>query len=155
MIQQLQTSVPTSSVRRDKRLLLTSLLIPLLFVFFFFFRWAVSLFRYSLSLRFIYELGSMVGLLFQLGLLLVSIIFTSQLILKRKQFGNRYVVLVSLLLSAFPLLYFLFLLLLMMAVSWMYQPLINQNVFRQLLFWRWNRVAFNWVKCSVITTFFS
>lgn len=117
MIQQLQTSVPTSSVRRDKQLLLTSLLIPLLFVFFFFFRWAVSLFRYSLSLRFIYELGSMVGLLFQLGLLLVSIIFTSQLILKRKQFSNRYVVLVSLLLSAFPLLYFLFLLLLMMAVS--------------------------------------
>ncbi|ANE51282.1 hypothetical protein [Flavisolibacter tropicus] len=117
MIQQLQTSIPTSSVRRDKRLLLTALLIPLLFIFFFFFRWAVALFRYSLNLRFIYELGSLVGLLFQLGLLFVSIIFTSQLFLKRKQFGNRHVVMVSLLLSAFPLLYFMFLLLLILAAS--------------------------------------
>jgi hypothetical protein len=117
MIQQLQTSIPTSSVRRDKRLLLTSLLIPLLFVFFFFFRWAVGIFRYSLNLRFIYELGSMIGLLFQLGLLFVSIIFTTQLFFKRKQFNNRYVVLVSFLLSAFPLLYFIFLVLLLMAAS--------------------------------------
>lgn len=117
MIQQLQTSVPISSVRRDKRLLLTSFLIPLLFIFFFFFRWVVALFRYSFSLRFIYELGSLVGLLFQLGLLFISIIFTSQLFIKRKQFGNRYVVLVALLLSAFPLLYFIFLVLLIMAAS--------------------------------------
>ena len=61
MIQQLQTSIPAPSFRRDKRLLLTSLLIPVLFVFFFFFRWAVEVFRYSMSLRFIYELGTMVG----------------------------------------------------------------------------------------------
>lgn len=114
MIQQLHTSLPAPSIRRDKRLLLTSLLIPILFVFFFFFRWAVEVFRYSMSLRFIYEFGTMVGLLFQLGLLLLSVVFSIQLFLRRKQFRNRHVVLVSLSFSLFPLMYFLFLLLLLM-----------------------------------------
>jgi len=113
MIQQFHTPVPVASVRRDKRLLLSSLLIPILFVFFFFFRWGVEIFRYSMGLRFIYEFGTMVGLLFQLGLLLMSLIFSTQLFLKRKLFHNRYVVLVSLLFSTFPLLYFFFLVLLM------------------------------------------
>lgn len=117
MIQQLHTPLPAPSFKRDKRLLLTSLLIPILFVFFFFFRWAVEVFRYSMSLRFIYELGTVVGLLFQLGLLLMSVVFSTQLFLKRRYFHNRYVVLVSLLFSAFPLLYFFFLLLLMIVVS--------------------------------------
>jgi len=114
MIQQLNNPLPAPSFRRDKRLLLTSLLIPILFVFFFFFRWGVEIFRYSMSLRIIYELGTVIGLLFQVGLLLLSVIFSTQLFLKRKHFHNRYVVLVSLLFSAFPLLYFFFLILLML-----------------------------------------
>ena len=117
MIQQLHTPLPAPSFKRDKRLLLTALLIPILFVFFFFFRWAVEVFRYSMSLRFIYELGTMVGLLFQLGLLLMSIIFSTQLFFQRRQFHNRYVVLVSLLFSAFPILYFFFLAMLLFVAS--------------------------------------
>ncbi|HYH16670.1 MAG TPA: hypothetical protein VD794_15675 [Flavisolibacter sp.] len=117
MIQQLHTSLPTPSVRRDKRLLLTSLLIPILFIFFFFFRWAMEFFRYSNTLHFIYELGTFVGLLFQLGLLLISLIFTTQLLLKRKQFRSRDVVVVSFLFSAFPLLYFFFLIVLLFAAT--------------------------------------
>jgi hypothetical protein len=115
MIQQLHTSIPAPSFRKDKRLLLTSLLIPVLFVFFFFFRWAVEVFRYSMTLRFIYELGTMVGLLFQVGLLMLSVLFSAQLFFKRKQFKSPYVVLVSFLLGAFPLLYFFFLALLLLA----------------------------------------
>ena len=115
MIQQLHTAIPAPSFRRDKRLLVTSLLIPVLFVFFFFFRWALEVFRYSMSLRFIYELGTMVGLLFQVGLLLLSVLFSAQLFLKRKQFTSPYVVLVSFLFGAFPLLYFFILGLLLIA----------------------------------------
>jgi hypothetical protein len=113
MIQQINTPLTIASVHNKKHLLLSSFFISFLFVFLILFRWVIQFFQYSPGLHFVYEYGSFLALCMQVSVLVVSTVFAIAIFRKRKQYKGRYVVLVSLLFSLFPAIYFSLLLLLL------------------------------------------
>ena len=113
MIQQLESPLTYGSLHNKKHLLLSSFFISFLFVILVLFRWVVGFLRYSPGLHYVYEYGSFFALCMQVSLLVVSFAFAIAIFRKRKQYKGRYIVLVALLFSLFPTIYFSWLLVLM------------------------------------------